>query len=45
MALLFLVPQVHVFLAAAIFGLVDVITTPFGVWTDVEPVLRSLLFR
>ncbi len=43
-ALLFLVPSFQFFLADAIFGLVAIITAPFGVWADVEPLLRSLLF-
>jgi Zn-dependent protease len=45
LALLFLVPQVQVALAAAIFGLVELITRPLGVWADLEPLLRGLLFR
>jgi Zn-dependent protease len=44
-ALLFLVPQFQILLAAAIFGLVEVLTAPLGVWVDVEPLLRGLLFR
>lgn len=43
-ALVFLVPQVQVLLAIAIFGLVELITTPFGAWGDVAPLLRNLLF-
>jgi len=45
LGLLFLVPQTQTLLAGAIFGLVELLTTPFGVWTDVEPLLRELLFR
>ena len=44
MALVFLVPQLQVPLGRAIFGLVELITTPFGVTADVELVLRRLLF-
>ncbi len=42
-ALVYFVPQFQVPLVAAIFGLVKVITTPFGVAADVEPLLRRLL--
>ena len=45
LALVFFVPQLQVPLSAAIFGLVQLITTPFGVTADVEPLLRRLLFR
>ena len=45
MALVFFVPQLQIPLSAAIFGLVELITTPFGVMADVEPLLRSLLFK
>jgi transposase-like protein len=44
LALVFFVPQLQVPLSAAIFGLVTLITTPFGVTADVEPLLRTLLF-
>ena len=44
LALVFFVPQLQVPLSAAIFGLVQLITTPFGVTADVEPLLRRLLF-
>src|SRR5712692_1697166 len=44
LALVVFVPQLQVFLSAAIFGLVVIITTPFGVAADVEPLLRTLLF-
>jgi Zn-dependent protease len=44
LGLLFLVPQTQTLLAGAIFGLVELLTTPFGVWTDVEPLVRRLLF-
>jgi Zn-dependent protease len=43
-ALVFLVPQLQVALSSAIFGLVELITIPFGVTADVEPLLRRLLF-
>lgn len=43
-ALVFLVPQLQVPLTRAIFGLVDLITAPFGVRADVVPLLRRLLF-
>ena len=42
-ALVFLVPQLQVPLSRAIFGLVELITIPFGVRADVEPLLRRLL--
>jgi len=45
LGLLFLVPQSQTLLAGAIFGLVELLTAPFGVWRDVEPLLRELLFR
>jgi Zn-dependent protease len=44
MALVFLVPQLQVPLGGAIFGLVELITIPFGVTAYVEPLVRSLLF-
>ena len=43
LALLFWVPQVPVFLAAVIFKFVEFITTLFGVWADVEPLLHRVL--
>ncbi len=43
--LVFFVPQLQVPLSSAIFGLVKIITIPFGVTADVEPLLRRLLFR
>jgi Zn-dependent protease len=43
-ALVLFVPQVRILLAGLIFGLVEVIGTPFGVWADLQPLLRSLLF-
>jgi Zn-dependent protease len=43
-ALVFFVPQLQVSVSGAIFGLVELITTPFGVTADVESVLRRLLF-
>jgi Zn-dependent protease len=44
MALVIFVPTLQEPLSAAIFGLVNLITTPFGVMADVEPLLRRLLF-
>ena len=44
MAAVFLVPQLQEPLSGAIFGLVTLITTPFGVAAVVESVLRSVLF-
>ena len=44
MAAVFLVPQLQEPLSGAIFGLVRLITTPFGVAAVVESVLRSVLF-
>jgi len=41
LALVFFVPQVQALLSVAIFGLVEAITIPFGVWADVEPLLRG----
>jgi Zn-dependent protease len=43
-ALVFLLPQLQVPLARAIFGLVELVTAPFGVADYVEPLVRSLLF-
>ena len=44
MALVFLVPQLQVPLGRAIFGLVELITMPFGVTAYVEPLVLRLLF-
>ncbi len=44
LALLFLVPAVPALLAAIIFSFVEFITTLFGVWADVEPILHRILF-
>jgi Zn-dependent protease len=44
-ALLFLVPQFQGPLIRAIFGLVQLITVPFGVSGTVNSLLRTLLFR
>jgi Zn-dependent protease len=44
LALVFFVPQLQVLLSTIIFGLVKLITTPFGVTADVEVLLRRLLF-
>jgi len=44
LALLFLVPEVPVLLATVIFAAVEFITGLFGVWTDVEALLRHVLF-
>ena len=44
LALMFLIPQLQVPLGRAIFGLVELITTPFGVTAEVDSVLRRLLF-
>ena len=44
MAAVFFVPQLQVPLSGAIFGLVRLITIPFGVDGVVEPVLRGVLF-
>lgn len=44
MGLIFFVPRLQVFLSATIFGLVRLITAPFGITADVEPLLRRLLF-
>jgi Zn-dependent protease len=43
LALVFLVPQVWQLLAETIFGFVELITSVFGVWPVVEPLLRGLL--
>jgi Zn-dependent protease len=43
-ALVFLVPQLQVPLSRAIFGLVELVTAPFGVRAEVVQVLRTLLF-
>lgn len=44
LALLFLIPEVPVLLAAIIFDFVELITRQFGVWADVGPLLQHLLF-
>lgn len=41
LALLYFVPQVQALISVAIFAVVEVITVPFGVWADVEPLLRG----
>lgn len=43
MGLIFFVPVVHRILAIAIFGLVRIIATPFGVWNDLQMVLSRVL--
>jgi Zn-dependent protease len=43
-ALVFFVRPVQILLVESIFALVAMIATPFGVWADVEPLLRSVLF-
>jgi len=45
MGLVFFVPGLQVLLGSAIFGLVGLITAPFGMTSDVEDLLRRLLFR
>ena len=45
MGLIFFVPQLQIVLGAAIFGLVRLITMPFGMAPDVLPLLQSLLFH
>ncbi len=44
LALLFFVPQVPVLLGTVIFAVVELITGLFGVWPDVEALLRQSLF-
>jgi len=44
LALLFLVPGVPTLLATIIFRFVELITLPFGVWTEVQLLLQRLLF-
>ncbi|MCA9470274.1 MAG: site-2 protease family protein [Nitrospira sp.] len=41
LALLYFVPQFQALISVAIFGFVEVITLPFGVWVDIEPLLRG----
>ncbi len=43
-AVVLLVPGIQLLLSDAIFGLVAVLTTPFGVAAQVEPLVRRLLF-
>jgi Zn-dependent protease len=43
-ALVFLVPGVWRLLAGVVFGVSALVTAPFGVWDDVEPLARRLLF-
>jgi Zn-dependent protease len=45
MGLMFFVPRLQILLGTAIFGLVRLITAPFGMTSDVEPLLRRLLFH
>jgi Zn-dependent protease len=45
MGLIFLVPGLQILLSAAIFGLVRLITAPFGMASEVETLLRGLLFH
>lgn len=44
LGILFLVPGAMGLIATIIFRLVELITLPFGVWADVEPMLQLLLF-
>ncbi|MCX6543461.1 MAG: site-2 protease family protein [Acidobacteria bacterium] len=44
MAAVYFVPQLQVPLSEAIFGLIALVTTPFGVAAIVESVLRNVLF-
>jgi Zn-dependent protease len=44
LALVLFVMKIQVLLADTIFGFVELMTTPFGVWADVEPLLRRILF-
>jgi len=44
LALVFLVPGVPALLATVIFRFVELITLPFGVWTEVQILLQHLLF-
>jgi len=41
LALLYLVPQFQTLISVAIFGFMEMITVPFGVWADVELLLRG----
>jgi Zn-dependent protease len=43
LALVLFVPQIQVLISSAIFVFVELITTPFGVWPDVESLLHGLL--
>jgi Zn-dependent protease len=43
-AIVFFVPQVQAVLATVVFLLVELICRPFGVWADVEPLVRRVLF-
>jgi len=43
LALVLLVPQVWMMLSGAIFGVVELITSVFGIWDFVEPWLRRLV--
>jgi hypothetical protein len=43
--LIFLIPGLQILLSAAIFGLVRLITAPFGMASEVETLLRGLLFH
>jgi len=45
MGLIFFAPRLQAFVGAAIFGLVGLITMPFGMTAEVEPLLRRVLFH
>jgi Zn-dependent protease len=45
MGLIFFFPRLQILLGTAIFGLVRLITIPFRMTADVEPLLRRLLFQ
>jgi Zn-dependent protease len=42
--LVFLVPTAWLFLAEAVFGVSELVSRPFGVWTVLEPLVRRVLF-
>lgn len=42
--LVFLVPGVWHFLSAVVFRVSEIVSTPFGVWNDVEPLVLRVLF-
>jgi Zn-dependent protease len=45
LALVFFVPPVQELIVDGVFGITNLITSPFGVWPDVQPLLNRTLFH